>query len=373
MNRRILYLQYTNPAGYPPLEHSSQLLARDGWEVCFAGTEAFGARTLRLRPHERIRVERLGGLSGGPLGPAKYAAFLMRAARLARAFAPDWIYASDATAAPAAIAIRKVTGARVVYHEHDPPPRANTRSNRLLLRARARIIASAEVLVVPGVGRRELLGREADRAFVVWNCPLRDEIDSTPQPRRDTVSLVYAGSINADRLPDSYIHALAELPPHVCLEIFGFQPMASRDHVSRLAEVAARIGVAERVTYHGALDRRLLLEKLSSRDIGIATINIASGDEGMRSMVGPSNKPFDYMARGLSLLVSDAPDWRAAFVRPGYGVACNAQNVPSIVDGVSALLDGEKRRAIGRLATAKIAEDWNYEHQFRPVMERLSA
>ena len=25
--RKILYLQYTNPAGYPPLEHSSQILA----------------------------------------------------------------------------------------------------------------------------------------------------------------------------------------------------------------------------------------------------------------------------------------------------------------------------------------------------------
>jgi len=27
--KRILYIQYTNPAGYPPLEHSSRILAGD--------------------------------------------------------------------------------------------------------------------------------------------------------------------------------------------------------------------------------------------------------------------------------------------------------------------------------------------------------
>src|ERR1041385_5473127 len=37
---RILYLQYTNPAGYPPLQHSSRILADAGWSVLFLGTGA---------------------------------------------------------------------------------------------------------------------------------------------------------------------------------------------------------------------------------------------------------------------------------------------------------------------------------------------
>lgn len=37
---RILYIQYTNPAGYPPLEHSSRILAQADWEVLFLGTGA---------------------------------------------------------------------------------------------------------------------------------------------------------------------------------------------------------------------------------------------------------------------------------------------------------------------------------------------
>ena len=40
--RRILYVQYTTPAGYPPLEHSSRILADRGWEVQFLGSGASG-------------------------------------------------------------------------------------------------------------------------------------------------------------------------------------------------------------------------------------------------------------------------------------------------------------------------------------------
>ena len=57
--RRILYIQYTNPAGYPPLEHSSRLLANAGCEVLFLGTGALGAEALRFPPHPRIMVKQM--------------------------------------------------------------------------------------------------------------------------------------------------------------------------------------------------------------------------------------------------------------------------------------------------------------------------
>ncbi len=57
--KRILYIQYTNPGGYPPLEHSSKLLADAGWQVLFLGTGASGADSLDFPPHERITVRRM--------------------------------------------------------------------------------------------------------------------------------------------------------------------------------------------------------------------------------------------------------------------------------------------------------------------------
>jgi len=53
-SKRILYIQYTNPAGYPPLEHSSRILAKEGWEVRFLGTGASGANALKFPPHPHI-------------------------------------------------------------------------------------------------------------------------------------------------------------------------------------------------------------------------------------------------------------------------------------------------------------------------------
>src|SRR5687767_4191491 len=58
LRRRILYVQYTNPAGYPPLEHSSRLLADAGWKILFLGTGAQGADRLEFPNHANIEVRR---------------------------------------------------------------------------------------------------------------------------------------------------------------------------------------------------------------------------------------------------------------------------------------------------------------------------
>ena len=44
---------------------------------------------------------------------------------------------------------------------------------------------------------------------------------------------------------------------------------------------------------------------------------LTSDDVNLRTMAGASNKPFDYLARGLALLVSDLAEWKALFVDPG--------------------------------------------------------
>jgi hypothetical protein len=46
---KTLYLQYTNPAGYPPLEPSSRILANEGWQVLFLPQ----ARKVRMRWNSR--------------------------------------------------------------------------------------------------------------------------------------------------------------------------------------------------------------------------------------------------------------------------------------------------------------------------------
>jgi glycosyltransferase involved in cell wall biosynthesis len=90
-------------------------------------------------------------------------------------------------------------------------------------------------------------------------------------------------------------------------------------------------------------------------------------------MAGASNKPFDYMAAGLALLVSDLPSWRTMFVDPGFGLACDPTDVDSVSAALTWFLDHPaERRAMTNAGRRKIQVDWNYDRHFLPVLKRLS-
>jgi len=78
------------------------------------------------------------------------------------------------------------------------------------------------------------------------------------------------------------------------------------------------------------------------------------------------------MAVGLALLVSDLPDWKAMFVDPGYGVACNPTDVDSLSAALESFVDHpEVRKAMAARARNKIEAEWNYDTQFRVILESL--
>ena len=56
-NRRVLFVQATNPGAYPPLIHASMLMAEAGWEVTFLSAPIAGNRSLcpRIRASRSTR------------------------------------------------------------------------------------------------------------------------------------------------------------------------------------------------------------------------------------------------------------------------------------------------------------------------------
>ena len=66
------------------------------------------------------------------------------------------------------------------------------------------------------------------------------------------------------------------------------------------------------------------------------------------------------------------PDWRAMYVEAGYGLACDAEDPPSVAAALRWLLDHPREmRTMGERGRRRIAADWNYETQFASVLERL--
>jgi glycosyltransferase involved in cell wall biosynthesis len=412
MTQRILYVQYSNPAGYPPLEHSSRLLADAGWRVLFLGAGAPGTEALRLPAHPRIAVRRLPFCPPGWRQKLHYAWFAAWAAAWALRWRPGWVYASDHLACPVALLLSLLLGplpggrGRVVYHEHDAPPPAGAGAGgvflRLCLAARRRLARRAALCVAPNRARARALaaaaggpaapapaaaggpaaGGPGPRVVAVWNCPARGEV-APPRPAPGPgpgpgggagLRVLYHGSIVPARLPPAVLEALARLPPGSRLRVVGYETLGNTGYVGQLQEAARRLGVGDRLEVLGAIpSRRELYERCRQCDVGLALMPKDSPNLNEQTMAGASNKPFDYLACGLAVLVADLPDWRRLYVEPGYGRACDPGDPASIAAALRWFLEhpGETR-AMGERGRRRIAAEWNYETQFAPVFRRLT-
>jgi glycosyltransferase involved in cell wall biosynthesis len=376
--RRILYLQYTNPAGYPPLEHSSRILADAGWQVLFLGTRALGAAALRFPPHPSIRVRYMKFCPAGWRQKLHYLFFCLWVLGWVIIWRPRWVYASDSLACPVALVLSGVPWLRVLYHEHDSPDGSHVGGfQRLVSWTRRRLTGRAECCVLPNESRLERFKAETGTrrdALCVWNCPSRQEVASQCSPANGSFWLLYQGSIVPDRLPLAAVSALAQLPDRVKLRLIGYETVGSIGYISQLRERARLLGIDHRLEIVAAMPRFELMEWCRRCDAGLALMPLRTTDVNQHSMTGASNKAFDYLACGLPLVVSDLPDWREAYVDPGYGLACDPLNPESIAGCVRWLLQhADEARRMGEEGRQRILKEWNYEACFQPVLRRLVA
>jgi glycosyltransferase involved in cell wall biosynthesis len=169
------------------------------------------------------------------------------------------------------------------------------------------------------------------------------------------------------------IDAIARLPEGISLSIAGYETVGHRGYVQELVNRAATLGISERIHVAGLLaTRHALLQHCSTCTVGLALMPSASSDINSQAMVGASNKPFDYMARGLALLVSDLPDWRATYVGQGFARACDPESVDSLEQSLRWFLEhpAETRR-MGERGRDRIRRAWNYEESFAPVLAHM--
>ena len=392
MRRHIVYLQYTNPAAYPSLEHSSRILANAGWQVLFLGTGAIGADTLRFPPHPNITVHRLAFCPPGWRQKLHYAWFTLRVLAWTVRQRPAWIYASGALSCPVALLLSYLRSLQVIYHEHDSPNTINqatihssqltirsSQSNfmRFVLWTRKRLAQRAQLCVLPNAQRAERFAAETgcgQRTVCAWNCPRREEVVQPRAPKTSSrLAIYYHGNISPDLLPASVLKAVALQDGQAELRIVGYETIGHRGYLTQLKREAESLRIEDCVQFVSALPRYELLQLARQSDVGLALMPMNNSNVNFRHMIGASNKPFDYMACGLALVVSDLPDWQAMYVEPKYSLACDPDDPASIAAALRWFLEHpEEMREMGERGRQRIFEQWNYEQQFLPVLERLA-
>ena len=382
--RKILYLQYTNPAGFPPLQHSSSILAEAGWEVLFLGAAASGAEDLELPPHPRIQTRQLGLCAGGWRQKLRYVRFCLWCLWWTLRWKPDWIYASDLFTCPAALLAKTFSASSLLYHEHDSPnPESVSHPDNLFLRfcvwTRRRCASLAALCVLPNQRRAERFQEQTKGAapvHVVWNCPSRNEARTTMRdPAGDTLRILYHGSLGPARLPLAVIRALASLPEEVCLRVVGYETVGSFGYMDQVAAFARSLGIEQRIEYLGAIPLRSdLLAICDTCDVGLALLPLTTTDINLTAMTGASNKAFDYLGCGLPLIVSDQEDWRRLYCDPGYGLACNPADWESVAGAIGWYQEHrDLMREMGERGRRRVLSEWNYETQLAPVLSVLGA
>ncbi len=429
MKRTVLYIQYTNPANYPPLEHSGMILLKAGWDVRYFGIQSEGASSKLAFPAALAdRVTLWNHPSSGWRQKLHYILFTLAA--LARAWwqRPAWVYCSDLMSCPAAWLILRLTRCKVLYHEHDSPaaeaagkttgPRTTrpqgeglrtpagscdpgqnfsfqlSKFQRFLLSFRRAVGREADLVVLPNGQRLELfqkaIGREKP-SLCVYNCPRLEEVREpkagtlkagTPKTEMQkggagvedsrTLRLAFHGSINRDRLPLAILEAMSQFPGRVRLSVVGYETIGAKGYVEEFLTTARRLNLGAAVNFLGAMPRGPMLSEAAKCDVGLAFMPLTGGDVNMQHMTGASNKPFDYLACGLALLVSDLPDWNEMFVEPGYGLACDSNDLQSIAQALRWFVEHtQETRQMGERGRERILKQWNYEQQFAAVVDML--
>jgi glycosyltransferase involved in cell wall biosynthesis len=170
----------------------------------------------------------------------------------------------------------------------------------------------------------------------------------------------------------SVIEAIAEAGDAELI-VIGYETIGSRNYTSEIVRQAERLGIADRVSMLGAIPRRRDMLEITSRcHVGLSLMPMDTTDPNEANMAGASNKAFDYMARGLGLIVSDLPSWRTMFVEPGFALACDPREPASVVRALrwyATHREDAPRR--GLAAQQRIRDSWNYETQFAPVARAI--
>lgn len=258
------------------------------------------------------------------------------------------------------------------------PRASNPWVHRLLLwQERASIGCSNAVLTVNDALRDRLvgLGVPADKVTVILNSPSLDIFNPSTHPQRPfaqdgVVRLVYAGALSPTYEIDVALAAiarLAELRPSLVIrfDVFG------RDFgEASLAKDAQRLGLADRVTFHGRIPLEDVPAAIAAADIGLApTRKNAFTDFSL------STKIFEYGAMGKPVIASRLPMVEHTFPVGTVGTYEPA-DPDDLARAILRLVDSPVERQAAVAATAERVRELAWEHdaeRLAGLVDRLAA
>ncbi len=372
---KIFFVQFSNPAYYPPLQHVASIFVNRGWKLSFI--------SLQMDPHPPIKFELHGGRAdffwvqgyeNRFLVYLIYLWFFLKSIYLIYYQKADWVYGSDHFSLPVLYAAKVLLKKRIIYHEHDTVSEKPRFIVKYILKFKAAVVNNSALNIIPNKNRVADTN-ERGKWVQVQNMPSFEEVPALADKDRTKLILHYHGSISRFFLSPCFLNALFQCQFPFKFQFAGYETLSSKGNIEAILNSFKEHKLEHAVEYLGVLSRPRLLEVCSKAHVGLSMISFPEAfDINLTHLCGASNKLFDYLAAGCAVLVSNSPEWHDTYARPGYGLSCD----PSSAESISAALTQfyknlDQTIEMGRRGHAKILSEWNYEKQFLPVMKKMES
>lgn len=373
---------------YPPSVYQAELLEEEGFEVAVLDTEDGAPAACQLRPSiRRIVLEKTRGpattrqLLHRIGAPFRRQLFKTRAVHWLKRLCPDVVisYEPPAIAAIGSDAVRDKTVR--VWHLHEYPELCadlgiGTRRSIGWVWKNA---SEADAIWFPDANRAELFAKSVapiPTVEIIRNFPR--VLANVPSPCLRTLLrqqhvvdrgflVLYCGSVGADHGLETTIQGMGQWPIASLFVLVGPCAPAFR---SKLLGIAHKFGVADRVVFVGAAAPDTLWSIRASADVAVTISEPRSINYKLHA--GASNKRFETMAVGVPQVTNGGTGLTEIIEGNGIGICVPHDQPEAIGRAIAQLLMNENlRREMGNRARRLHLQRFNYETEFKPVLERL--
>ena len=373
---------------YPPSVFQAEMLEEAGVSVTVLDTEDGAHHACTLHPSiRRIVLERAPNpwavqrFSQRLTSSVRRWLFSQRTVRWLKKLSPDLVIAYE----PAAIA---VTGRAAlpggflrVWHFHEYPDASGPLSwgSKNDLEWARRHIALAEMMIFPDRRRADRFAQEMSlntKPTVVMNCPRR--LSQLPVPSLQerlhklghdagTKTVLYVGVLGESHGLEVAVRGMKFWPTDTLFVLAG---SGSEEFKARLRREAGALGAARRVVFLGVIKPEEIWSVRAGADVALTIMEPI--DVNRLFSAGASNKRFEAMAVGVPQVTDQGPGLKEMIEQNGAGLCIPYDNPEAIGRAMAKLLHNEGlRRKMGECARRLHLDRFNYETEFRPVLERL--
>jgi len=274
--------------------------------------------------------------------------------RIAGFLSFDIIHANDLDSLPAAVKLKRRTGAKLVYDSHELFPEQFPRTNslkgelfRFLFRTyctflEKRLIKHADALITVNESIASELSRRyrIPKPVVVMNCPSLKErpseyrkgenpfLQTFPQIEGRRI-ILYNGGITEGRGLENLVEAMSSIEGAVLI-FMGKGPLENP-----LKKKVQDLGIEEKVFFHPPVPSQDVVAFSQWADIGV----LPFFDNSLNIHYVLPNKLFEYLLAGLPVVSSDLPELRKVVKGNGFGILFNPEKPGDIARAIREILE----------------------------------